>query len=89
MRIQYPKLVARPVLIIKKQLNMKKFQIISISVISVLVMGCAYRILFLIMPVVTNLKEALVVALFVGFITFCALTLCYLVKSLIIETFKK
>jgi len=89
MRIQYPKLVARPVLIIKKQLNMKKFQIISISVISVFVMGCAYRILFLIMPVVTNLKEALVVALFVGFITFCALTLCYLVKSLIIETFKK
>jgi len=70
---------------------MKKFQIISISVISVFVMGCAYRILilFLIMPVVTNLKEALVVALFVGFITFCALTLCYLVKSLIIETFKK
>tara|TARA_B100000497_G_C7478734_1_gene294155 strand:- start:421 stop:690 length:270 start_codon:yes stop_codon:yes gene_type:complete len=89
MRIQYPKLVARPVLIIKKQSNMKKFQIISISLISVFVMGCAYRLLFLIMPVVTNIQEALIVALFVGFITFCALVLCYLLKSLIIETFKK
>jgi len=73
----------------KKTIKYEKISNHFNSVISVFVMGCAYRILFLIMPVVTNLKEALVVALFVGFITFCALTLCYLVKSLIIETFKK
>tara|TARA_Y100000385_G_C12573830_1_gene417506 strand:+ start:338 stop:547 length:210 start_codon:yes stop_codon:yes gene_type:complete len=67
----------------------KKIQITSIALISVFVMGCAYRLLFLILPAVTNLKEALIVALFVGFISFCAFILCYLLKSLIIETFKK
>jgi hypothetical protein len=69
--------------------TMKKFQIILISLISVFVMVSVFRILFLIMPVVTNLQEALIVALFVGFICCCALTLCYLLKSLIVETFKK
>jgi hypothetical protein len=68
---------------------MKKIQIISISLISVFVMGCAYRILFMILPTATNLKELFVLALLVGFISFCALVLCYLLKSLIIETFKK
>jgi len=68
---------------------MKKIQIISISLISVFVMGCAYRILFMILPTATNLKEAFVLVLLVGFISFCALVLCYLLKSLIIETFKK
>jgi len=67
----------------------KKIQIISISLISVFVMGCAYRILFMILPTATNLKEAFVLVLLVGFISFCALVLCYLLKSLIIETFKK
>tara|TARA_R110001592_G_scaffold94988_2_gene274173 strand:- start:722 stop:928 length:207 start_codon:yes stop_codon:yes gene_type:complete len=68
---------------------MKKFQIISISLISVFVMGSAYSILFSILPTATNLKELFVVVLLVGFISFCALVLCYLLKSLIIETFKK
>jgi len=68
---------------------MKKIQIISISLISVFVMGCAYRILFMILPTATNLKEAFVLVLLVGFISFCALVLCYLLKSLIIQTFKK
>jgi len=70
--------------------TMKKFQIISICLIAVFVMGSSYKILlYHIMPEVTNLIQALILALLVGFITFCALTLCYLVKSLIIETFKK
>jgi hypothetical protein len=68
---------------------MKKFQIISISLIAVFVMGSAYRILFSILPTATNLKEAFVLVLLVGFISFCALVLCYLLKSLIIQTFKK
>jgi hypothetical protein len=68
---------------------MKKFQIISISLIAVFVMGSSYKILFLILPTATNLKEFFVLALLVGFISFCALVLCYLLKSLIVETFKK
>lgn len=67
----------------------KKIQITSIALISVFVMGCAYRILFVILPMPTNLKELIAVVLLVGFISFCALVLCYLLKSLIIETFKK
>ena len=67
----------------------KKIQITSIALISVFVMGCAYRLLIIILPMPTNLKELIAVALFVGFISFCAFILCYLLKSLIIETFKK
>jgi len=67
----------------------KKIQITSIAFVSVFVMGCAYRILFVILPMPTNLKELIAVTLLVGFISFCALVLCYLLKSLIIQTFKK
>ena len=68
---------------------MKKFQIISISLIAVFIMGSSYKILFSILPDITSLSQALVLALLVGFISFCVLVLCYLLKSLIIETFKK
>jgi len=68
---------------------MKKFQIISISLIAVFVMGSSYKILFSILPDITTLSQALILAFLVGFISFCALVLCYLLKSLIIETFKK
>ena len=68
---------------------MKKFQIISISLIAVFVMGSSYKILFSILPDITSLSQALILALLIGFISLCSLVLCYLVKSLIIETFKK
>jgi len=68
---------------------MKKFQIISISLIAVFVMGSSYKILFSILPDITTFSQALILAFLVGFISFCALVLCYLLKSLIIETFKK
>jgi hypothetical protein len=68
---------------------MKKFQIISISLIAVFVMGSSYKILFSILPDITTLSQALILAFLVGFISFCALVLCYLLKSLIVETFKK
>jgi len=68
---------------------MKKFQIISISLIAVFVMGSSYKILFSILPTITSLSQALILAFLVGFISLCSLVLCYLVKSLIIETFKK
>ena len=68
---------------------MKKFQIISISLIAVFVMGSSYKILFSILPDITTFSQALTLAFLVGFISMCSLVLCYLVKSLIIETFKK
>jgi hypothetical protein len=68
---------------------MKKFQIISISLIAVFVMGSSYKILFSILPDITTFSQALTLAFLVGFISFCALVLCYLLKSLIVETFKK
>jgi len=68
---------------------MKKFQIISISLIAVFVMGSSYKILFSILPDITTFIQALTLALLVGFISMCSLVLCYLLKSLIIETFKK
>jgi len=68
---------------------MKKFQIISISLIAVFIMGSSYKILFSILPDITTFIQALTLALLVGFISLCSLVLCYLLKSLIIETFKK
>ena len=68
---------------------MKKFQIISISLIAVFIMGSSYRILFSILPDITTFIQALTLAFLVGFISMCSLVLCYLLKSLIIETFKK
>jgi len=68
---------------------MKKFQIISISLIAVFVMGSSYRILFLILPDITTFIQALTLVFLVGFISMCSLVLCYLLKSLIVETFKK
>lgn len=68
---------------------MKKFQIISISLIAVFVMGSSYKILFSTLPDITTFGQALTLVLLVGFIFLCSLVLCYLVKSLIIETFKK
>ncbi len=89
MRIQYAKLVARPVLIIKKQLNMKKITVILLSIVTVFIVLTVFKTMAFIMPEVETFAHAVVLALLFGFISFSTLVLCYLVKSIIVETFKK
>ncbi len=68
---------------------MKKFTIIYLTFTTFFIVLAVFKMLFHIAPEIESLAHLIIFTLLFGFIGCITFVLCYLVKSLIVETFKK
>ena len=68
---------------------MKKFTIIYLTFTTFFIVLAVFKMLFHIAPEIESLAHLIIFTLLFGFIGLITFVLCYLVKSLIVETFKK